>query len=198
MSRLRQKTNRVSLLSAYSADMGQLISRKRAERSLRAAAIESALASRAKTEFLTNMSHELRTPLNAIIGFGDLIQQLADEESKAGTARDYATHISRAGRHLLQIISDILDISKIEAGKFGRKPIWIAENSRKRSPSGASSGARSNIRQLRLRIDKVRPPCHFVQIPANAWESVAWEGDYLDSHAFYPAATCGLSRQFAL
>jgi two-component system cell cycle sensor histidine kinase PleC len=98
--------------------MGKLMSRKRAERSLTAAAMESALASRAKTEFLANMSHELRTPLNAIIGFGDLIQQLSDDEVRAGLSREYATHVSQAGRHLLGIIGDILDISKIEAGKF--------------------------------------------------------------------------------
>ncbi len=58
MPRLRPRSRRPSLLSAYSADMGQLVSRKRAERALRAAAVESAVASRAKTEFLANMSHE--------------------------------------------------------------------------------------------------------------------------------------------
>ena len=98
--------------------MGQLVSRRRAERSLRAAALESALANRAKSEFLANMSHELRTPLNAIIGFGDLLQYLKADEFSMGKAKEYAEHISRAGRHLLGIIGDILDISKIESGNF--------------------------------------------------------------------------------
>jgi two-component system cell cycle sensor histidine kinase PleC len=98
--------------------MGQLVSRRRAERALRAAALESAVASRAKTEFLANMSHELRTPLNAIIGFGDILQQLQDDELQSESTKEYAAHIARAGRHLLGIIGDILDISKIEAGKF--------------------------------------------------------------------------------
>ena len=85
---------------------------------LRAAAIESAMASRAKSEFLANMSHELRTPLNAIIGFGDLIEHLAPEERSAGKPREYASHISDAGKHLLGIVNDILNISRIESGNF--------------------------------------------------------------------------------
>ena len=125
MPRLRPRPRRPSLLSAYSADMGQLVSRRRAERALRAAALESAAASRAKTEFLANMSHELRTPLNAIIGFGDLLQQLQDDELQSESTKEYAAHIARAGRHLLGIIGDILDISKIEAGKF--KPATLAQ-----------------------------------------------------------------------
>ena len=92
---------RKSLLAEYSTDLGQLMSRHRSEAALRAAKIESDAASRTKSEFLANMSHELRTPLNAIIGFSEFIQ-----------------HIAGAGRHLLNIISDILDISKIESGTF--------------------------------------------------------------------------------
>ena len=114
----RLRRERTSLLSTYSADLGQCLSRERSERMLRAAAIEQALASRAKSEFLANMSHELRTPLNAIIGFSELIADPAAREPVAEKIRDYAGHISRAGRHLLNIISDILDISKIESGTF--------------------------------------------------------------------------------
>jgi len=86
--------------------------------------MESALASRAKSEFLANMSHELRTPLNAIIGFSDLIGRDVPGDERVG---EYAGHIHRAGQHLLGIISDILDISKIESGSFelnyGRHPV---------------------------------------------------------------------------
>jgi len=80
--------------------------------------MESALASRAKSEFLANMSHELRTPLNAIIGFGELIESLAPEKRSAGKPRQYASYIAHAGRHLLDVVNDILNISQIESGSF--------------------------------------------------------------------------------
>jgi len=104
------------LMSQYSRDLGQLISRSQAERALRAAKLESDFASRTKSEFFANMSHELRTPLNAIIGFADLIRHFPPEERSKG--EEYATYIANAGKHLLTIISDILDISKVESGTF--------------------------------------------------------------------------------
>jgi two-component system cell cycle sensor histidine kinase PleC len=106
-----------SLLSRYAADYGNLLSRRTSERALRAAALESAIACRAKSEFLANMSHELRTPLNAIIGFSDLLQHV-DMTGKTAKMIEYAQLISQAGTHLLGIISDILDLSKIESGTF--------------------------------------------------------------------------------
>jgi len=74
-------------------------------------------ASRAKSEFLANMSHELRTPLNAIIGFSELIRD--EHVGPIGNARytSYANDIHDAGRHLLTVINDVLDLAKIEAGK---------------------------------------------------------------------------------
>jgi two-component system cell cycle sensor histidine kinase PleC len=107
-----------SLLSAYTADLGQLMSRRRVETALRGAAVESAMASKAKSEFLANMSHELRTPLNAIIGFGEMIEQLAHEDHSTDKPRLYASYIGQAGRHLLDVINDILNISEIESGTF--------------------------------------------------------------------------------
>jgi signal transduction histidine kinase len=85
---------------------------------LRAAWREAEAASRAKTEFLANMSHELRTPLNAIIGFSDILR--AELLGPLGTDRYrfYAQDIFDSGHHLLEVISDILDISKVEAGEF--------------------------------------------------------------------------------
>jgi two-component system cell cycle sensor histidine kinase PleC len=110
--------DRGNLLSRYSADLGQCVSRRRSEIALRAAAMEHATANRAKSEFLANMSHELRTPLNAIIGFSEAIQHLAGDDPAVARPVEYAGLISRAGRHLLNIISDILDLSKIESGTF--------------------------------------------------------------------------------
>ena len=74
-------------------------------------------ASRLKSQFFASMSHELRTPLNAIIGFADLLQRgtVAHDEPKG---KVFLGHIASSGRHLLQLINDLLDLSKIEAGKF--------------------------------------------------------------------------------
>jgi two-component system cell cycle sensor histidine kinase PleC len=109
---------KVSLLGRYSADLGRLISRQRAETALRAAAIESALANKAKSAFLATMSHELRTPLNAIIGFSDLLKQADKVSIPQDQSIEYAGHISRAGHNLLNVVSDVLDISRIESGAF--------------------------------------------------------------------------------
>jgi two-component system cell cycle sensor histidine kinase PleC len=104
----------VALLANYCDTLGQMRTHAQRETALRSAKVEAELASRAKSEFLANMSHELRTPLNAIIGFSDLIRHLngADPEKDV----EYAGNIAEAGRHLLNIISDILDIAKIESG----------------------------------------------------------------------------------
>ena len=88
----------------------------RSQQALLEAKTTSELASRAKSEFLANMSHELRTPLNAIIGFSEVIK---DRLFGAALDRyvDYARDIFNSGTHLLAIINDILDLSKIEAGQ---------------------------------------------------------------------------------
>ncbi len=107
-----------SLLSRYSETLGELSMRKQTELALLAAKTEADMASRAKSAFLGTMSHELRTPLNAIIGFSDLIQNMKADKIAFETSIDYASHIAKAGRHLLDVVSDILDISKIESGTF--------------------------------------------------------------------------------
>lgn len=76
------------------------------------------LANRTKSEFLANMSHELRTPLNAIIGFADLIETEVRGPIGQACYREYSRDIKNSGIHLLEIINDILDLSKIEAGKL--------------------------------------------------------------------------------
>lgn len=75
-------------------------------------------ANRAKSQFLANMSHELRTPLNAVIGFSEIIRDQSLGPAAVANYRDYANDIHLAGEHLLRIINDVLDVSKIEAGKL--------------------------------------------------------------------------------
>ncbi len=88
-----------------------------AEISLKAERDRAEAANRAKSDFLANMSHELRTPLNAIIGYADLM--LADEEEAlSGRHRDYTRDMLTSGRHLLELINDLLDSAKIEAGQM--------------------------------------------------------------------------------
>lgn len=79
---------------------------------------QAELANRAKTEFLANMSHELRTPLNAIIGFTEVMTRETFGPLGSERYRGYCKDIGEAGRHLLSLINDILDVAKIEAGQM--------------------------------------------------------------------------------
>jgi signal transduction histidine kinase/DNA-binding response OmpR family regulator len=74
-------------------------------------------ATQAKSRFLANMSHELRTPLNAIIGYSEMLQEEAEDAGQESFIPDLRK-VTRAGRHLLELINDVLDLSKIEAGKM--------------------------------------------------------------------------------
>ncbi len=124
MQRSRKIALRESLLSRYSDTLGEMMMRRRNEQAMKAARAESELASRTKSAFLATMSHELRTPLNSIIGFSDVIVALKDPK-----ASEYATHIAKSGRRLLDVVSDILDISKIESGSFvlNREPTDLGD-----------------------------------------------------------------------
>ena len=84
--------------------------------------------SRAKTQFLANMSHELRTPLNAVIGFSEILNRELYGALGEARYRDYARLIHESGEHLLAVVNDILDMSKLEAGKFKivKEPFEVA------------------------------------------------------------------------
>ena len=102
-------------LTHFQAVAVDLTDRKKVEHSLELAMMDARAANRAKSNFLANMSHELRTPLNSIIGFSEMMSsgvmgKLPDKYE------EYSHFISSSGHHLLNIINDILDLSKIEAG----------------------------------------------------------------------------------
>jgi two-component system cell cycle sensor histidine kinase PleC len=114
----QQRRASLSPLARYSETLGELMLRRQTELAMMAAKAESDLANRAKSAFLGTVSHELRTPLNAIIGFSDLIRMAKSGDEDTAKSIDYASYIGDAGRHLLAVVSDILDISKIESGAF--------------------------------------------------------------------------------
>lgn len=88
------------------------------ESGLRAAKEEAEAANKSKSDFLANISHELRTPLNAVIGFSDLMRNEIHGPIGAKQYRDYLNDIHNSGTHLLEIINDVLDMSKVEAGQM--------------------------------------------------------------------------------
>ncbi len=113
------------LLRAVGAQVGSFVQRARAVRRLSDATAEAMRANQAKSEFLSRMSHELRTPLNAILGFAQLLE-LDDLKERQG---EDVAQILKAGRHLLGLIDEVLDIARIEAGelRFSLEPVAALE-----------------------------------------------------------------------
>jgi PAS domain S-box-containing protein len=138
---------------------GDISSRRRSEEALRAARDAAETASRAKSEFLARMSHELRTPLNSVIGFANILLK-----NKAGNLAEqdvaYLNRILDNGKHLLLLINDILDLSKIEAGKveLEAESVDLAEViATTVSQFEAQLGAEVRIRTT---IPSALEPCH--------------------------------------
>ena len=109
---------RLTSSNGYCAVMRDITQWKRSEEELRNAKRAAETANAHKTDFLARVSHEIRTPLNAIIGFSDLLA--SEHFGPIGHPRyvEYANDIGRSGRHVLDIVNDLLDISKIEAGEM--------------------------------------------------------------------------------
>ena len=102
--------------TVFTVMLNDITERKMAEKSLQAAKEMAEVANRAKSEFLASMSHELRTPLSAILGFSEIIKNESFGPIGSAQYRDYASDINESGQHLLDLINDILDLSKVESG----------------------------------------------------------------------------------
>jgi PAS domain S-box-containing protein len=114
VSSLRDRRGRMTGRLIVARDIS---AQKRFEAELQHARLAAEEASRAKSAFLANMSHELRTPLNAIIGYGEMVEEELDGTEHAHLVADLR-RISSSGHHLLALINDVLDLSKIEAGRM--------------------------------------------------------------------------------
>jgi len=110
-------------------------------------------ANRLKGEFLANMSHELRTPLNAVIGFAEILRvgEVRLPETKRA---EYLGHIAASGRHLLRLINDVLDLSKVESGKFDLvpEPLQLAQLVREVTAVLQPEAARKAV-QVSVQVD---------------------------------------------
>jgi two-component system, cell cycle sensor histidine kinase PleC len=112
------KPKSTSLMGEYSSLLGDAVLRHRTRAAEHAARIEAELASRVKSEFIANMSHELRTPLNTVIGFSKILSEHERRRIPDKEIVEYATLILDGAGHLLSVINDILDISKMQSGRY--------------------------------------------------------------------------------
>jgi signal transduction histidine kinase len=101
-------------------------------------------ASRSKSQFVANMSHELKTPLNAIIGFGELLEDGETGQTLSPKQREFIGHMVSSGRHLVSLMNDILDLSRIEAGRIDLRRETIAVEA-------VLDAARETVRPLALK-----------------------------------------------
>jgi CheY-like chemotaxis protein/nitrogen-specific signal transduction histidine kinase len=145
----------------------EVLYRQQTQEELLKAKLAAEEASRAKSTFLANMSHELRTPLNAIIGYSEMLEE-ETRDSGNGDNVEYLRKIQTAGKHLLCLINDVLDLSKIEAGKMAlhletfEVPVMIEEIVTTLQPAIAKNAntvhvhVTEEVNTMRADITKVR------------------------------------------
>jgi two-component system cell cycle sensor histidine kinase PleC len=142
-------------MGEYATLLADAVLRQRAREAEHAARIETELASRVKSEFISNMSHELRTPLNTVIGFAKLISEYDQRRLSGDQIIEYADLIHDAATHLLAVINDILDISKIQSGKY---TLDAREVQLGALIDAAVADFRSNATSLGLELDTIVAP----------------------------------------
>lgn len=108
----------IQLMTTFAAQSTLAIYNARLFQELRRYSQALEVANEHKSEFLARMSHELRTPLNAIIGFSEVLLDRSPSDVSEEQRRSFLSHIHRSGKHLLELIGDILDLSKVEAGRM--------------------------------------------------------------------------------
>ena len=140
----------IALLQTFADQAAIAIQNARLFREIQDKSRQLEIANKHKSEFLANMSHELRTPLNAIIGFSEvLLERMFGELNEKQD--DYLKDIHSSGRHLLQLINDILDLSKVEAGRMELEAsrFRVPESHRQRDDADprARAAARHRARQ---------------------------------------------------
>ena len=147
----------VSFVQSIANVLTAAIDRHEADEAIRRARADAESANRAKSEFLSRMSHELRTPLNAILGF----TQLLEMEEHTIRQTESIEHISRAGRNLLDLINEVLDIARLDAGRvqFNVEPVDVLEALRETVSFSTSMAAK---RKITLRIAEAPGEAPFV------------------------------------
>ena len=118
LDRVFSKSHVRSLMGDYASLLADASLRDRARTAENAARVEAEMANRIKSEFISNMSHELRTPLNTVMGFSKLLTEHGRRKLPEADVVEYAELIHDAASHLLAIINEILDISKMQSGKY--------------------------------------------------------------------------------
>ena len=116
-NKLKASVETDAIFTTLGRNLGEFIHRQQTAIELMTARDEAEASSRSKSQFLANMSHELRTPLNAIIGYSELLQEDAEVNGQSEMISDLSK-VKNAGQHLLGLVNDILDLSKIEAGQM--------------------------------------------------------------------------------
>ncbi len=111
-----------SLMGSYAISLSEAVLRQRTREAERSAKLEAQLANKIKSEFISNMSHELRTPLNSVLGFSKLLTEHEHRKLTDEDIVEYARLVQDAATHLLTVINNILDISKLHSGSFMLDP----------------------------------------------------------------------------